>query len=342
VLERVLLGDPLLHLHHALLVSRDVASAVRLPERPGLAPWCRLAEDGRRVLVEHGGTVVTFEGRAAGALLPRLLPLLDGTRTVEDIEDVLGRAAAPAIAKALALLAANRLLVDGEHRPFDDDAVTAAASFAAAVTRQTTQAAALAAIGQARVRVLGSGANAEEIGVQLRRMGIGSVAASPLDVAPGDEPFLVAAPDRDELATLSGLNAIGVERRVPWLQVLPFDGRLLVVGPLFVPGASACRQCYVLRRAACSGYDDDFDIVERVPPRAAAPTPLVSLSAALASLLVLRWLTTRDPALPGRLYAVEVGVVLRLSHDHVLRVPRCPACGTPEQAVPSPWFEATT
>ena len=129
---------------------------------------------------------------------------------------------------------------------------------------------------------------------------------------------------------------------MPWLQVLPFDGRLVVVGPLFVPGVSACRQCYVLRRAACSGYDDDFDIVERVPARAAAPAPLASLSAALASLLALRWVTTRDPALPGRLYAVEVGVVLRLSHDHVLRVPRCPVCGSPEQAVPSPWFEATT
>ena len=121
VLERGLqLGDPLLHLHDALLVSTDAASAGRVPERPALAPWCRLAEDGRRVLVEHGGTVVTFEGRAAEALLPRLLPLLDGTRTVEDVESVLGRPVAPAIAKALALLAANRLLVDGEHRPFDD------------------------------------------------------------------------------------------------------------------------------------------------------------------------------------------------------------------------------
>jgi bacteriocin biosynthesis cyclodehydratase domain-containing protein len=322
-------------------VSTDASSAGWVPERPALVPWCRLAEDGRRVLVEHGGTVVTFEGRAAAALLPRLLPLLDGTRTVEDVESALGRPVAPAIAKALALLAANRLLVDGEHRPFDEDAVTAAASFAAAVTRQTTQADALAAIGQGRVCILGAGPNADEIGAQLRRMGVGRVHARPLDGDPGDETFVVAAPDRDEVATLSALNAIAVERRIAWLQVLPFDGRLLVVGPLFVPGVSACRQCYSLRRAACSGYDDDFDIVERVPARAAAPAPLASLSAALASLLALRWLTTRDPALPGRLYALEVGSVLRLSHDHVLRVPRCPVCGSPEQAVPSPWFEAT-
>ena len=323
-------------------MSTEAVPGGRVPERPALAPWCRLAEDGRRVLVEHGGTVVTFEGRAAEALLPRLLPLLDGTRTVEDIESVLGGPAAPAIAKALALLAANRLLVDGEHRAFDEDALTAAASFAAAVTRQTTQAEALEALGRGSVCVLGSGQNADEIGRQLRRMGIGRVEARPLGGGPGDEPFVIAAPGRDEVVGLSALNELAIGGRLAWLQVLPFDGRLVVVGPLFVPGATACRECYLLRRAACSGYDEDFDILESVPARAAAPTPLASLSASLASLLALRWLTTRDPGLPGRLYAVEVGPVLRLSHDHVLRVPRCPACGSPEQAVPSPWFEAAT
>ena len=309
-----------------------------VPERPALAPWCRLVQDGDRLLAEHGGTLITLEGRAVGALLPRLLPLLDGTRTVDELEAALGRAAAPAVARALDLLAANRLLVDGEHRPSDESTMIAAASFAAAITRRTTQADARTALEGAHVSVLGAGRAADEIRCQLHRMGIGRVDVGALDAEPSGS-FVLAVPGADELLLLPAVNVAALERRVPWMQVLPFDGRLVVVGPVFLPGRSACRECYVLRRAACSGYDEDFDVVERIALRAAEPPPLTALAASLASLLALRWLTAEDPALPGRLYAVEVGAVLRLRHDLVLRAPRCPRCGTPERAVPSPWFE---
>jgi bacteriocin biosynthesis cyclodehydratase domain-containing protein len=188
------------------------------------------------------------------------------------------------------------------------------------------------------VSVLGAGGAAGEIRQQLQRMGVGRVDAGALDTEP-DGALLVAVPGAGELAALAPVNEAALDRGRPWLQVLPFDGRVLIVGPLFVPGTSACRECYVLRRASCSGYDEDFDVVDREATRAAEPAPLAGLSASLASLLVLRWLTARDPALPGRLYAVAVGAVLRLSHDLVLRVPRCARCGTPERSVPSPWFE---
>ena len=97
-----------------------------LPERPALAPWCRLVEDESRVLIEHGGTLVTLEGVAARALLPRLLPLLDGTRTREELADTLGHAAAPAVDNALTLLAEHQLLVDGPAVEADRPAAAAA------------------------------------------------------------------------------------------------------------------------------------------------------------------------------------------------------------------------
>ena len=327
----------MLHLHHALLVSAAPPTG-EVPDRPALAPWCRLVEDGDRFLAEHGGTLVTFEGRAVTALLPRLLPLLDGSRTVEEIETVLGPPAAPAVARALGLLATNRLLVEGSHGTPNEGPMAAAASFAAAVTRRTTQENALEALEAAQVGVLGTGRAAGEILRQLLSIGIGRVTASPLDADP-DGGFLIAVPGPDELSLLPGFNAGALERGLAWMQVLPFDGRILIVGPVFVPGQTACRECYVLRRAACSGYEEDFDSIERTAPRATSPPPLTALAASLASLLALRWLTAGDPALPGRLYALEVGTVLRLSHDHVLRVPRCPQCGVPERSIPSPWFE---
>lgn len=310
-----------------------------LPERPALAPWCRLVEDGSRVLIEHGGTLVTLEGAAARALLPRLLPLLDGTRTREELETTLGPVAAPAVDNALALLAEHRLLVDGPTvdggRP-----VVAAATFAAAVAGSTTPAVAVDVLESARVAVVGSGSIASELARLLPLSGLPRVETLSLDSEPGEGSFIVAAPEHDDLDALSSLNDLTLRRREPWLQVLPYDGRFVIAGPVFVPGTSACHTCFVTRRAAASGFDEDFDLVEHAPRRAPLPAPLVSIAAGLAAILAVRWLTTADPTLPGRFYALEAGVVLGLRFERLLRVPRCAACGPHAQAVPSPWFEA--
>jgi bacteriocin biosynthesis cyclodehydratase domain-containing protein len=333
-------GRPLLHLHEPLLVTPDATAAGRVPARPALAPWCRLAEDGRRVLVEQGGTVVTLEGRAAIALLPRLLPLLDGTRTTAEIAAAFGQAAAPAVSKALSLLAGNGLLVEGPLAPTDVDACTETATFAACVTGATTQAAARERLAAARVAVLGSGAAGKEIRRLQRQSGVGRVDLLPADSTPPEVSLVVAAPSRTEVPVLESLNELALARRQPWLQVLPYDGRFVVAGPLFLPGASACRACWLTRRAACSGYEDDFELVERQQPRAPSSAAVIALGAALAAVLAVRWLTTADLGLPGRYYALETRAIMHLRFDLLLRVPRCATCGPPRSGVPSPWFEA--
>lgn len=319
-------------------MTEGATGAVAVPERPAVAPWCRVVSDRGRVLLEHGGTVVTFEGAGATTLLPELLPLLDGTRTVDELEEVMGRPVAPAVSRALALLAEYHLLVEGPTEPGTEDALTAAASFAAAVTRRTTPAAAREALVSSSVAVLGSGAQAAEIGRQLGEAGI-DVESLSLDGELDGPSFPVAAPAPHELDGLETVNRRLVRERRAWLQVLPHDGRHLVVGPLFLPRSSACRECYRLRRAACSGYTDDFDVVERAPTRAPVPAPIRSIAAGLAALLAIRWLTSADPTLPGRFYALETGSALRLSSHHVLRVPRCPVCAEWGGAVPLPWFK---
>jgi bacteriocin biosynthesis cyclodehydratase domain-containing protein len=310
-----------------------------VPERPALNPWCRLVRDGNRYHVESSGTLVTLEGRAAGALLPRLLPLLDGTRTAGELASELGPAATPAIEQALSLLDANRLLVDGPPEREHRGPVAAAAAFVSAIARRTSEAEAAAAISVARACVLGSGVAAADVAVQLQRLGIGTVDSLPFGASVPSDALVVAAPGVDEIGELEPLNRQALDAGTPWLQLLPFDGSTLVVGPLFVPGHSACRRCYVLRRGACSGYEDDFAVVDRLPVRSATPPFLASLSAALATQIALRWVATLDPTLPGRLYAIECGAVLSLTHERTLRVPRCPACGAPDRAIPSPWFE---
>ncbi len=309
-----------------------------VPSSPALAPWCRVVEDEGRLLVEYGDTVVTFEGRAADRLLPALLPLLDGTRSVDEINRTLGRPVAPAVLGALSLLAENHLLVDGPHRAADSDPLTAAATFAAAVSgtpiADTTE-----ALVVARVAVLGSSRAATEIARQLREMGVGCVEDGVLHGDSTDAPLVVAAPSPCETIELESLNARRLERGEAWLPALPFDGRRLIVGPFVLPGESACRECYLVRRAAASGYDEDFDRIDRTRLRAASPEPISVIAAGLVSLLVLRWLTVRDPRVPGSLYAFENAPAFRLEHHRVLRVPRCRVCGPYPRALPSLWFD---
>jgi bacteriocin biosynthesis cyclodehydratase domain-containing protein len=323
-----------LQLLQPLLVRQ--ADSNGLPARPALAPWYRLVASRGRILLEHAGSVVTLEGRGAATLLPALLPLLDGTRSVAQVVGELGPAAEPAVLNALELLARHGLLLDGPVGADGPHAgLAAAALFVAAGTRRTSPAEARAALTAAKVGLAGSGEIATEVARLLDEAGV-RVAHEPLGDARAE--FVVAAPAATELPRLGELNGRRLRSGRAWLQVLPPDGRSVVVGPLFLPGLSACHSCYRLRRGACSDYEEDFDMIEEAASRAASPRALLAAAAGIATVLVIRWLATRDPTLPSRFYALETGAVLGLSHHHLLRVPRCPSCGDAATPLPAPWY----
>src|SRR5437899_2835659 len=79
---------------------------------PLLKPWYRLAPTDDGLVLSYGDSVVVFEGRAAQRLLPVLLPLLDGRRTLDEIASELGASARPAIENAVALLDRHGLLTE--------------------------------------------------------------------------------------------------------------------------------------------------------------------------------------------------------------------------------------
>jgi bacteriocin biosynthesis cyclodehydratase domain-containing protein len=285
--------------------------------------------------LEHGHSVVRLDGAAARRLLPALLPLLDGTRTVDQVVSCVGEPARPAVERALRLLADHKLVVEGSpgHEP---DPAAAAASFVTAAAPTSTPGALAEALRRARVGVLGSGALAVDVARSLQAGGIAHVVPGA-----GRErlDLVVAAPSPRETALLADWNREALERGLVWLQVVPFDGRFAAVGPLFVPGETCCRQCYVLRRHANVPYPDEFESLEASPVTAVTPAPLRTAIAGLAGLVALRWLAARDPHLPGALFALEPAEGLSLSRHVVHRVPRCPVCSPAASGGrPLPWF----
>ncbi len=306
--------------------------AQRPEQRPLLAPWCRAAEDGRRLLFEHAGHVVELNGGAVRTLLPALLPLLDGEHTVREIVATLGDAAETPIRKALALLDEHGLIVDGPPPASH----TAAACYVAA-NSSPSPAAASTALTSSSVAVIGSAPAGAEVTRLLGSAGVATAVSSPEDLTVEHADLIVAAPVSEEVGQLGALNEQLLRDTTPWLALLPADGRFVAIGPLYVPRQTACHACYLMRRGATSGYEEDFSLLERQPVRAPMPAPASTIAAGLAALICLRWLGAHDPTLPGVLYALELHGRLGLTRHRVLRVPRCPACGATSPQ-PSPWF----
>jgi bacteriocin biosynthesis cyclodehydratase domain-containing protein len=301
-------------------------------QRPLLAPWCRAAEDGSRLLFEHAGHVVELHGGAVRALLPALLPLLDGEHTVREIVATLGDAAEAPIRKALALLDEHGLVVDGPPPASH----TAAACYVAA-NASPSPAEASTALTSSSVAVIGSAPAGAEVTRLLGSAGVTTTTSALADRTVDRADLIVAAPAPEEVGQLGDLNEQRLHDTTPWLALLPSDGRFVAIGPLYVPRQTACHACYLMRRAATSGYEGDFSLLERQPVRAPMPAAADTIAAGLAALICLRWLGAHDPTIPGVLYALELNGRLGLTRHRVLRVPRCPVCGTTSPQ-PSPWF----
>lgn len=313
-----------------------------IPERPLLKPWYRLAEVEGRLVLEYAHKAIVLEGEATTRLLPALLPLLDGTRTVSELVAVLGETVEPAVANALALLGSHGLLSEpfapGDERP---TAFAETASFLASVSsRGTTPPRAAELVERARVAVAGDGPVAEDLARVLRVSGLRDVVRAGLAGPPHEVDLAVAAPSSAQLPELAQWNEAALDRGTTWLSVLPFDGRFTAIGPLFVPGETCCYECYRLRRASNLGYWQEFWELERAPAaRPAAPAAILAV-AGLAALLALRWLVERDPELPGVLFALELAGAFALAGHHVYRVPRCPKCSEAARvAAVLPWYE---
>jgi bacteriocin biosynthesis cyclodehydratase domain-containing protein len=309
-----------------------------VPTRPRLKPWYRVArvEDG--VAVEYGDSVLRFGGRAATKLLPLLLELLDGTRTVKEIGSALGEPIAPAIDHALATLAQNGLLADGLP-PEQPGLLARSAAFCSASSGgQLDEQAATACLEGSTARVLGSGPLASEVLRLLRLSGLGDVRAFDWSDDCAHAGLVVVAPAAEELGRLPGWNATCLRERVAWLQLLPFNGRLAIVGPLYVPGETACYGCFRLRRAANVGFAEEFWALEGAHATWGSTAALDALLAGAAGVLILRWLLVRDALLPGRFFTISFDDALTVRAHEVLRVPRCAACsGLAGVASPLPW-----
>ena len=301
-------------------------------QRPLLAPWYRLVPDGDRLLLEHGRVVVVVEGRAVRMLLPRLLPLLDGTRTLEELTEVLGGPSRRAIDTTIDRLAEHGLVVEGP--PGGGEAAALAALY------RLSPAEAAKALAGTRIGVIGRSPVGAQAARVLRRGGVSHVER----LSPAGRPdvdLALVTPSREEASLLGEWNDRALAHGLCWIGVRPFDGHVWSIGPLVVPGESCCYQCLLHRVASHLDYGQDLPLIEARPPRASGGPALELVAVGVLVQSALGWAVGRDPSLPGMLHVVEARPGLAIETHRVLRVPRCAACSPVEHHAPRlPWHEA--
>lgn len=303
-------------------------------DRPFRYPWFRAMPHHDGYLFEYGGQIVKIAGLRAVPLLSELLPLLDGRRTVEEIHRALPDWDRAAITRVLTLLADNGLMAwtgPPEVTNEEEHLLTALGAL-----REGEP-----VVSRSRLGVVGSGALADEVSGLCRRSGVMHLVPLAWDMGPTEElDLVIAAPDGKDLPHLDRWNHLMLDRRRPWILVLPFDGVFGAVGPLFIPGETACYACLRTRRRSVLSDPELAAAYDERPAYFPMGASLTSVMVGLAVHVGLRWIARRDAWMAGILFAVELSPYPRLSAHEVLPVPRCPACRPMAQHRPSPWPRA--
>ncbi|HEY6103729.1 MAG TPA: TOMM precursor leader peptide-binding protein [bacterium] len=301
-------------------------------DRFHVSPWFRAARDGDAYLFEYGGRLVRVTGREAVPLLSALLPLLDGSRTVAELQRCLRGWGPGVIAQALSVLMSSGVITP--VGAMIDDADSEEQLFAAILGPHVTG----RPINEAHIDVLGGGTLARRVDALLREAGTGRVTTVQSDDAMPSVPDLViAAVDGADLPRLEAWNREMLERGQAWLLVLPFDGVYGAVGPLFIPPETACYACLRTRRRSVLEDPDLAVAYDERPAHHPMGAAVCSLMAGLAVHIALRWTTRRDASVVGMLYAVGLTPQPSVTAHEVFPVPRCAACRPMAQHTPAPW-----
>lgn len=165
-----------------------------------------------------------------------------------------------------------------------------------------------------------------------------TTAPLPLEHAPplsegGRWDLVVTATRSDDLFTLQSVARIAHQNAIPSLYGT-LDGLEAVVGPVVVPGQTACWNCYRLRRLAHAEHPEVTHDLQATLLATSPATrtrtylaPTASLLGHLLALEAIQLLTNYTPSrLIGRVLVQHV-VTLESSLHTVIRMPWCDVCG---------------
>jgi len=344
--------------------------------------------DDRTVVLRSDVLAVRLEGRIASSFCERVLPLLDGRRSLAEVHRLLPDLEPEDLHRCLDDLVAAGVLRRHDGAPAAPAASDRASPFLAfleALALPLTEA--RRRLADLRVTVVGLEGHGAHAAATLAACGVGELLlVDPYPCQPGNLPALppvgpnalerpreqvielaIKGQGTETVVTVSGmehltpdgihalasrgdllvgcfdkafsavhgwLNAASLAHGVPALYTR-LEGHTALVGPLVLPGRTACLACWRARSLACE--DDPAEAAayeellngQRRPALHERPVlpPLPVIVGGMAALEALKHLLGLDvPTLAGRVQELDA-LWSRVDIHNVLRVPGCPSCG---------------
>jgi ribosomal protein S12 methylthiotransferase accessory factor len=301
--------------------------------RPRLRPGVEIApaDGGRWQIRWDFDEVVFLSGDGCARVLPWLASRLHGEDTLGTlVGEAEARGVAAEFREVVALLREQRFVEDGSVVARDGPAELSDVLRGWSIDA----AAALSDVAKTRIHVAGRTAVAERIAGACRRMGFVDVEVSSCAGALPQTGLLVAVEPDCGPVLLERINAWALTEQRTWMLVGVWNRRVLV-GPLFVPGETACYVCYRQRldshrahRAAYEALDAARRTRTAVAPSEAVLPALSDLAAGFAAAELFHFTTGAQAARTVGRVLVYLPLEMELGVESVLRIPWCPACDT--------------
>ncbi|MFF7182072.1 nitroreductase family protein [Streptomyces sp. NPDC008121] len=304
---------------HSVITAEAMASAAlndpqfHVPARPRLRRGLSLHHTPEALVVEGTPKKQLLRGAAARELLPRMLPLLDGSRGHEDVADALGIPAGT-VFKALSLLWTCGLIEEAASPERASRAAAVPDTLADFLSRigDSTGAnhaweEALDRLARARVDVFGGGPLADAARRHLSGSLVDTRTGSGTAPAPGTTLAVAAGLDPDASAALAASCALA---GVPLIR-LALTGRTAHLGPYVDLAFTPC--------LACRTAEDPADDRPPLPGDA-------DLAAALFARDLFALLSRSTPGpLPSQWRTVDLADLSQQRRSAATR-PGCPHC----------------
>jgi bacteriocin biosynthesis cyclodehydratase domain-containing protein len=189
----------------------------------------------------------------------------------------------------------------------------------------------------------GQGACADAVAASMQQLGIRVERLEENAEIPANIPdygqqkaLLLVCADFENFGLFRQLNQRALARGIPSLY-LGMDWSTVQCGPLVIPKASACYECYFSRVRGTRKFVAEFDVRskrENILYHALPSKLAVQYGVAEASRMILHYLSGTLDNLHLSLFAEIDSQSGDIHRSRVLRLPRCPACGTANTARP--------
>ena len=269
-----------------------------------------IPKEGLFLLTEHGHTVLT------GRLYECVVPLINGSRSSDDISDSLTDTLSPAeVYYTLNLLEAKGYVIEGKDLTFSGTTAFWTADGidpAAAVDRLKQKTVSVSSFGNFPVEPFYAVLKQQEI--QISEEG----------------EFGVVLTDEYLRTDLDAYNQKCLKQKKPWMIIKPV-GLEIFIGPIFIPQKTGCWQClrdrYILNREVERFVMEKKGRKEPFTPSKANTPATLQTAYGIAAQEIANWIVKEDEhPLKGKMISMDTRT-WRTTHHALTRRPQCPVCG---------------